>query len=133
MKEQYKQFDRAYTDKKYEDSLTAFRDRILNEELGNKLLVTIFVGTNNTPENRVTILNTFISTLIDMFGGFTKVKTYGGYKSDTMRLYEESNVYTVIVNPQDYHFIVSQVDKLKIDLKQESILVTRQFVNAEFI
>ena len=133
MKEQYQQFDRAYTDKKYEDSLIEFRDRIVKDELGNKLLVNVFVGMGNTPGNEARIMSTFTCTLIDMFGGFTRNISYGGYKSDTMRLYEESHIFTVVINPQDYHFIVNQVNKLKIDLNQESILVTRQFVNAEFI
>lgn len=100
--------------------------------------ITYYIGCNDKDTLKQELSDEFfISTLDNLFDDYTLSQTQGRFTNkDRVKTFEKSFVVTVITN-NDYEtkddFIKRNCDILKIKLNQESILVTKELIQANFM
>lgn len=100
--------------------------------------ITYYIGCNDKDTLKQELPDEFfISTFDSLFDDYTLSQTQGRFTNkDGVKTFEKSFVVTVITN-NSYEtkddFIKRNCDILKIKLNQESILVTKELIQASFM
>ena len=100
--------------------------------------ITYYIGCNDKATLKQELPDEFfISTLDSIFDNYTLSKTQGRFTNkDGVKTFEKSFVVTLITNNEkniDDVFILHNCKHLKTLLNQESILVTKELIQAHFI
>lgn len=101
--------------------------------------ITYYVGCNDKDTLKQELSDeTFISVLDSLFDNYTLSQTQGRFTNkDGVKTFEKSFVVTLIVNDTDKetkeYYINDTTRVLKHKLNQESILVTKELIQASFI
>lgn len=101
--------------------------------------ITYYVGCNDKDTLKQELSDEFfISTLDSLFDNYTLSQTQGRFTNkDGVKTFEKSFVVTLIVNDTDKeikeHYINDTTRVLKHKLNQESILVTKELIQASFM
>ena len=100
--------------------------------------ITYYIGCNDKNTLKQELPDEFfISTFDSLFEDYTLSKTQGRFTNkDGVKTFEKSFVVTLITDNEFETrdiFIKENCDKLKTRLNQESILVTKELIQANFI
>ena len=101
--------------------------------------ITYYIGCNDKDTLKQELSDEFfISTLDSLFENYTLSQTQGRFTNkDGVKTFEKSFVVTLIVNDTDKetkeHYINDTTRVLKHKLNQESILVTKELLQASFM
>ena len=100
--------------------------------------ITYYIGCNNKDTLKQELLDEFfIATLDGLFDNYTLTQTQGRFTNKNgVKTFEKSFVVTIITN-SNYEIDNAHIElnclELKYKLNQESILVTKELIQANFI